>query len=594
MRNPVSHFSYAYSDINISRSTFDRNHDHKTTMSAGKLYPIFVDEYLPGDTFVLDTSVLARMSTPIHPVMDNAFLDVYFFSVPNRIVWEHWREFMGESPEDPYLNPVEYSIPQLIATNRTGAIPPKSILDYMGIPARTVPESFSALPVRAFCKIWNEWFRDQNLMNAIDIDEGDSDIEYSSIDVASGSKYFFNDNEHGQAYVQNSIRGGDLPPVAKYHDYFTSALKQQQKGDPVAIPLNGFVPVYAINGLNQRVFIDEGGYESIFPKADGFSVVSNTGEPLPKVILGTNEEGMMSAAGENPEGDGHIYFDNLGAYLGANKEISRQLGAAYSSINDLRYAFQVQKLLEADNRYGTRYTEIIKGHFRVDSPDGLLQRPEFLGGKRIRINMNQVLQTSATDSTSPQGNTAAYSLTADTSSSFTKSFTEHGWIIGVACIRTEHTYQQGLEKMWSRKDRYDFYFPELANISEQPIYNREIFNPTVIDSDDGETVEGYWETAREVFGFQEAWAEYRYKPNRTSGEFRSTYPGSLDIWHYGDLYSSQPYLSADWIAENRQNIDRTLAIQSDDSDQFICDFYFKYRCTRPMPVSSIPGLADHH
>lgn len=588
MRNPVSPFVYAKSDLDMRRSTFDRSQDHKTTMSSGFLYPVFVDEYLPGDTFSVDTSVFARMSTPIHPVMDSVFMDVLFFSVPNRLIWSSWKSFMGESPEDPYLNPVEHSVPQLKNglvrpdQNINGGhyVPFKSVADYMGIPAGTAPQSFSALPFRAFALIWNEWFRDQNLQNAIDIDTGDSDDFYVT-------KVAIDNNTSGaQNYVTSTARGGVLPPVAKFHDYFTSALKQQQKGDPVAIPLSGFAPVYAIGtGINPYV-------RQVSDINSAIQYMTTSGlQANVNGDLGLESGHLKVRSGsDTPSGGIRVQMVNSYADLGGVSQNGDAALNAYATINDLRYAFQIEKLLQTDNRFGTRYRELIFGHFGVTSPDQTQQVPEFLGGKRLRINMNQVIQTSATDEVSPQGNTAAYSLTADVSNSFTKSFTEHGWIIACACLRTTKSYQQGLERMFSRKDRYDFYWPELANIAEQPIRNKEIFNPSV-----GMELGSYtYDLADEYFGFQEAWAEYRFKPNRISAEFRSTYPQSLDIWHYGDYYTSQPYLSDAWIREDRSVIDRTLAVSSDLADQFIVDFYFKCKATRPMPVYSIPGLADHH
>lgn len=575
MRNPVSRFAYTQSDLQMRRSLFERSHDHKTTMSAGLLYPLLVDEVLPGDTYSVDIASLVRMSTPIHPVMDNAYLDLYCFFVPNRIVWEHWKEFMGESPEDPYINPIEYSVPMLVkAESDTSVIAPKSLLDYLGIPSFTSPEEISALPVRAFCKIWNEWFRDQNLQNAIDIPLSDENLVYSDLLISGGNAtpgdFWDNNNStDSDSYVINAAHGGDLPPVNKYHDYFTSALKEPQKGDPVAIPLNGFAPVYANNafGINAPIgdsltFSDSNGHVLSGEASFKQGVLSSDDNPNPSGVVGAHPVNLIADMG-----------------LLADAGI-------YATISDLRYAFQLQKFLEADSRGGTRYREILKQHFNVTSPDASQQIPEFLGGKRIPINISQVLQTSATDTVSPQGNTAAYSLTTDKHSSFTKSFTEHGFIFCVGCIRTEHTYSQGIERMFFRKNKFDYYFPEFANISEQPIYNKELYLP-VGDEFDPEVANG-------IFGYQEAWAEYRFKPNRVSGEFRPTYPQSLDIWHYGDDYSSQPYLSSEWIRETRANIDRTLAVSSDVSDQFICDFYFKMNTTRVMPIYSIPGLADHH
>ena len=570
MRNPVSRFAYSQSDINIGRSRFDRTHDHKTTISAGKLYPILCDEVLPGDTYSVDMSSLIRMSTPIHPVLDNCWLDTFWFFVPNRIVWDHWKEFMGESPSDPYVNPVEYTVPAFYQNADPGGgyqpIPHKSLLDYLGLPAGTAPGRFSQLPVRGFCKIWNEWFRDQNLQNAINVSTGDSDLTYAT----SYNNWANNVEAAVNAYVENSAHGGDLPPVNKYHDYFTSALKEPQKGDPVGIPLSGFAPVYAttVFGVNGHL---QGDAVKIVGGVNNQNITGELG-----VVSGT----MVASTGSSPGiPQSNIRFSNLGADLSS-------VAGVYATISDLRYAFQLQKFMEADNRGGTRYREILKQHFNVTSPDASMQIPEFLGGKRVPINMSQVLQTSATNEVSPQGNTAAYSLTTDKYSAFTKSFTEHGFVFCVACIRTDHTYSQGLEKMWSRFDKFDYYFPEFANISEMPIYNKEIYNSSYTETDH--------DLADEVFGYQEAWAEYRYKPNRLSGEFRSTYTTPLDVWHYGDDYSAQPYLSAGWIRETRTNIDRTLAVNDDTIDQFICDFYFKLNTTRVMPMYSIPGLADHH
>ena len=593
MRNPVSHFAYSQADLGMKRSQFGRSQRHLTTMSAGLLYPLLVDEVLPGDTYTVDLSSLLRMSTPIHPVMDNCYLDTYWFFVPNRLSWDKWKAFMGEQDPDNYADPIEYRVPVLKGPASfpqpfTEGIPAKSVLDYMGIPSKTLPEEIVALPVRDFALIWNEWFRDQNLQNPIDVPFGDIDYNYP---ISSSPLSYSDDSVEGdyfQSGLFSTARGGYLPPVNKYHDYFTSALPLPQKGQPVPIPLSGFAPVY--------------GNELIDLYNDG--VLSETGQTFPQHSIewidqgGGKEGGNLVSRGTetarilgSTSGSGVVVPNNLGA------DLSNLVGA-YATINDLRYAFQVQKFLEADNRGGTRYREILKQHFNVTSPDATQQIPEFLGGKRIPINIAQVVQTSSTDDISPQGNTAAYSLTTDRYSAFTKSFSEHGYLFCVGCIRTEHTYQQGIEKFWNKVNKFDYYFPEFANIGEQPIYNREIFNYSLGLTGEVPGVDPYVQ-AKEIFGYQEAWAEYRYKPNRISGEFRSTYVGdseggSLDIWHYGDVFRSQPYLNIDWIKETRSNIDRTLAVSSSQVDQFICDFYFNMKTTRVMPVYSIPGLADHH
>lgn len=588
-------FSLAHSDVNISRSAVMLNHTNKTTMSAGSLYPIYCEEVYPGDTFSIDISSLVRMSTPIHPVMDDAYLDVFFFSCPNRQSWEHWKQFMGEPNDDPYASQTQYSVPMLVhslPSNDGGnaldtesyGIAPKSVADYMGVPSYTAPLALNALPFRHFGNIWNRWFRDQNLQNAIDVPTDDADRAYTTASDLHGK----GDNY----YITSACLGGQLPPVNKFHDYFTSCLLEPQKGDPVAIPMSGFAPVFSITDLNSLNIPLQQNEDGDLEKREVLAV-NRLGDPL-RGSAGWNGGGGLVGDSDTAGIDNKwgAYFNNLAVDLGldSRKAVNSQLGMSelYATISDLRYAFQMQRLLEAENRFGTRYAEIIKGLFQVSAPDLELQDPEYLGGKRIHINMNQVIQTSSTDSTSPQGNTAAYSLTTDRTSMFTKSFTEHGFIIGVACIRTAHTYQQGLDRFWSRQDKFDYYFPQFAHISEQPVYTRELYipkNPASI-----EQAQNLWD---QIFGYQEAWAELRYKPNRTSGEFRSTYPQALDSWHYGDEYSSAPVLSDHWIRETRGNIDRTLAVSSSVADQFICDFYFNIKAVRPIPLYSVPGLADH-
>lgn len=550
-RNDQAHFSQA-PQVDIQRSRFKRPDRLLTTMNAGKLIPIFVDECLPGDTVTMDTASLVRMSTPIFPVMDNCYMDVYYFFVPNRILWEHWKNMNGENSSTYWAQPTEYNVPVIWAP-RDGWNK-GSVADYMGIPTNVGGDwSVSALPFRAYTLIWNEFFRDQNYMAPAYFAKGDA-----------SSPGQLADNSDVWDGITSALYGGSPLPVSKYHDYFTSVLPAPQKGEPMELPFfhDDYIPVGALANTH-----------SFSIDALHFSSMSDRYQ---SVML--SDEGYLARDGIDTDASDSVFIepDNLWADM---------THVTPGTISELRQAFQIQRLLEKDARGGTRYTEILDAHFGVTSPDSRLQRPEYLGGKRIPINIDQVLQTSATSDVSPQGNTAAFSLTTDVSSSFTKSFTEHGWILGLACIRTDHTYQQGLDKMWSRRRRFDFYWPTLANISEQPVFRKEIF------------LSGDEEVDEQVFGYQEAWAEYRYKPSRVSGAFRSNYAQSLDAWHYGDYFgeaNTDPFIAdRNFIAETSVNIDRTLAVQSELEDQFLCNFYFDATWVRPMPLYSVPGLIDH-
>lgn len=552
-RNTESHFSLL-PRIDIGRSRFDRSASVKTSFNAGDVVPFYCEEVLPGDTFNVKTSRVVRMQTLLTPMMDNVYLDTYYFFVPNRLTWEHWKEFCGENTQSAWIPETEYSIPQVTAPDGGWSV--GTIADYLGIPTGVSNLSVSALPFRAYALIMNEWFRDQNLQDPLLVPVDDATVQ--GVNTAT--------------FVTDVAKGGKPFIAAKYHDYFTSCLPAPQKGPDVMIPVSqgSNLPVVP---LDQTIF-NQGLGDLIKPLRFG-SMGSSS--PASDGLLGWNSTlnattvKNSSAAGADQE----VFPSNLWAIDDGN--------VSSATINQLRLAFQIQKFYEKQARGGSRYTEIVRSFFGVTSPDARLQRPEYLGGNRIPINVNQVVQQSGTgESTStPQGTVVGMSQTTDSHSDFTKSFTEHGFIIGVMVARYDHTYQQGLERFWSRKDKFDFYWPVFANIGEQAVKNKEIYAQGT-DEDD------------EVFGYQEAWAEYRYKPSRVTGEMRSSYAQSLDVWHLADDYEKLPSLSAEWIQENSKTIDRVLAVTSENSNQFFADIYVKNLCTRPMPMYSIPGLIDHH
>ena len=551
-----SKFSYV-PGTRASRSIFDLSNSVKTSFDAAQLVPFYYEEVLPGDTFNLETNLIARMQTLVAPVMDDLYLDFFYFFVPNRIVWDHWKEFMGENTKSAWYPETEYNVPQ-ISVAPSKSVAAKSVADYFGIPPITVPQgesnafTFSALPFRAYAEIWNEWFRDENLQDPVLVDHGDSTHTYDAT---------------------SAVDGGALLFANKYHDYFTSALPAPQKGADVTIPINTFAPVYSVNpSISANV---EKAYPVSAMEVRGVNDValgSSGGFMTYSASAGLDPSGLSKIVGGNSTSSAqtayHIYPSNL---------IADMESVPATSINQLRLAFATQALLEKDARGGTRYREIIKSHFATNSPDARQQVPELLSYNRVPIQINQVVQNSSSTDNSPQGNTAAYSLTADSDGSFLKSFTEHGMVIGVMCARYKHTYQQGLDKRFTRKTRFDYYWPLLANLGEQPILNREIYAQ-------GTEKDG------EVFGYQEAWSEYRYKPDICTSEMRSTYPQSLDVWHFGDNYKSLPTLSSGWIQEDLNNINRALAVSSSVSNQLFADIYIKNKATRVMPVYSIPGM----
>lgn len=530
---------------NIGRSSFKMPFSHKTTFNTGDIVPIYSAEVLPGDTAKIHTASLVRMTTPINPVMDNAWMDTYYFFVPRRLVWDHWKEFMGENTTDAWTQEVEYQIPQL-ETPEGGWTKGTLGEKLYGIQGREA--SVDACYARAYTLIYNEWFRSESIIEPAELSTGDA--------TTTGT--------NGTDYVVDMQKGGVMAKAGKYADYFTRALPEPQKGPDIYLPLGTLAPVrtgeeHQFYGLTSpsMTFTTSAGD---FPSGTAIPIGIGSNSVSTNTLIQTNSTTSISdtAAIARP--------NNLWADLSQ---------ASAATINQLRQAFAVQRMYEVDARGGTRYTEILKAHFGVQSSDARLQRPEYLGGKRVPINITQVIQQSSTDATSPQGTAAAYSLTIDNHDDFTKSFEEHGIILGLAVIRTEHTYQQGLDRKFSRKNRTDFYFPELSNIGEQYIKNKEIY------------VSGTSED-EEAFGYQEAWAEYRFAQNRVTGELNSDYAQSLDSWTYADDYESLPTLSQEWLVETDANVARTLAIQT--QDQWLADFYFDQTWIRPMPVYSIPSL----